>query len=145
MYDKIYDEMKNAMKEKQQKKVLLLRGVIASIKNATVNAGKPVTDDACMAALKKSIKELDQSIESFSKAGRADDVKALEEDKEALQAFLPKQMSEDELKPIVEDAVKETGASSKKDMGKVMKCVMAKVGSSVDGKTVSKLVMSMLA
>jgi uncharacterized protein YqeY len=145
MYNKIYDEMKNAMKEKRQKKVLLLRGVIASIKNATVNAGKPVTDDACMAALKKSIKELDQSIESFSKAGRADDVKVLEEDKEVLQAFLPKQMSEDELRSIVEFSVKETGATSKKDMGKVMKLVMAKAGSSVDGKTVSKLVMSMLA
>lgn len=143
-YDDMHNAMKDAMKAKDQQKVLLLRGIISAIKNATINAGKEMTDEAVDVALKKSIKELDQSIESFSKAGRDDDVAKLNQDKAYLQSMLPKQLSEDEAKALVEDVVKELNATSKKDMGKVMKAVMAKANGQTDGKTISSIVANIL-
>ena len=144
LYDKIYNDMKEAMKTKSQQKVLLLRGLISAVKNATVNAGKDITDDAVLSAVKKNLKEIEQSIDSFRKAGRDSEVEKLNNDKCYLMELLPKQMSEDEVKPIVEAAVKDLGASTKKDMGRVMKEVMARIKGAADGKTVSKLVPSFL-
>ena len=143
-YDKIYNDMKEAMKAKDQQKVLLLRGLISAVKNATVNAGKEITDDAVLSAVKKNLKEIEQSIDSFYKAGRDFEVGKLNQDRMYLQGLLPKQMSEDEVKPIVEAVVKDLGASTMKDMGRVMKEVMARVKGTADGKLVSKLVASVL-
>lgn len=143
-YDQLYTEMKEAMKAKDQQKVLLLRGLISNIKNATVNAGKEITDDAVLSAVKKNLKEIEQSIDSFYKAGRDFEVGKLNNDKRYLQGLLPKQASEEEVKAVVASVVAELGVSSKKDMGKVMKAVMAKLGGAADGKMVSKLVMQIL-
>lgn len=144
LYDKIYNDMKEAMKAKDQQKVLLIRGLMSAVKNATVNAGKEITDDAVLSTVKKNLKEIEQSIDSFYKAGRDFEVGKLNRDKMYLQGLLPKQMSEDEVKPIVEAVVKDLGASTKKDMGRVMKEVMARVKGAADGKLVSKLVASVL-
>lgn len=144
-YDEIYNDMKEAMKVKDQQKVLLLRGLISSVKNATINNGKEITDEAVLSAIKKNLKEIEQSIDSFYKAGRDYEVGKLNKDKMYLQGFLPKQMSADELKTIVEETIKELGATSKKDMGRVMKEVMAKTNGAADGKTVSGLVSKVLS
>ena len=144
LYDKIYNDMKDAMKAKDQQKVLLLRGLIASVKNATVNAGKELTDEAVLSAIKKNLKEIEQSIDSFYKAGRDYEVGKLNRDKQYLSSLLPKQLSEDELKTIIEAVVKDLGASTKKEMGRVMKEVMARTKGNADGKVVSKLVSSVL-
>lgn len=143
-YDQLYNEMKAAMKAKDQQKVLLLRGLISSVKNATVNAGKELTDDSVLAAVKKNLKEVEQSIDSFKQAGREADVARLGGDRDYLQSLLPKQASEDEVKAAVVSTVAELGTTSKKDMGRVMKAVMAKLGGAADGKTVSKIVGSVL-
>lgn len=143
-YDELYNEMKAAMKSKDQQRVLLLRSLISNVKNATVNAGKDITDDAVMLCLKKALKETEQSIASFTQAGRNDDVAKLEADRAYLQSFLPKPMTAAELEDVVKHAISETGASSKKDMGKVIKVVMAKTAGAADGKTMSALVSSML-
>ena len=139
-YDELFNEMKTAMKAKNQQRVLLLRGLIASIKNATVNAGKEITDNAVMSCIKKCLKETEQSIESFKQASRDDEVSKLEADKAYLQAFLPKQLDAIELEALVKSVIIETGAASKKDMGKVMKALMAKTDGAVDGKTASAIV-----
>ena len=146
LYDKIYNDMKEAMKAKDQQKVLLLRGLISAVKNATVNAGKEITDDAVLSAVKKNLKEIEQSIDSFYKAGRDFEVGKLNRDKMYLQGLLPKQMSEDELKAVIGEVLLELGPGihSKKEMGKVMKGVMAKTKGAADGKLVSKLVASVL-
>lgn len=146
LYDKIYNDMKEAMKAKSQQKVLLLRGLIASVKNATINAGKEITDDAVLSSVKKNLKEIEQSIDSFYKAGRDFEVGKLNQDKMYLQGLLPKQMSEDELKAVIGEVLIELGPGlhTKKEMGKVMKGVMAKTKGAADGKLVSKLVASVL-
>ena len=145
LYDKIYNDMKEAMKAKDQQKVLLLRGLISAVKNATVNAGKEITDDAVLSSVKKNLKEIEQSIDSFRKAERDSEVEKLNSGKLYLMELLPKQMSEDEVKQIVEAVVKDLGASTKKDMGRVMKEVMARIKGAADGKIVSKLVSSVLS
>lgn len=147
LYDKIYNDMKEAMKAKSQQKVLLLRGLIASVKNATINAGKEITDDAVLSSVKKNVKEIEQSIDSFYKAGRDFEVGKLNQDKMHLQGLLPKQMSEEELKAVIGEVLIELGPGlhTKKEMGKVMKGVMAKTKGAADGKLVSKLVASVLA
>ena len=146
LYDKIYNDMKEAMKAKDQQKVLLLRGLISAVKNATVNAGKEITDDAVLSAVKKNLKEIEQSIDSFYKAGRDFEIGKLNRDKMYLQGILPKQMSEDELKAVIGEVLIELGPGlhTKKEMGKVMKGVMAKTKGAADGKLVSKLVASVL-
>lgn len=146
LYDKIYNDMKEAMKAKSQQKVLLLRGLIASVKNATINAGKEITDDAVLSSVKKNLKEIEQSIDSFYKAGRDFEVGKLNQDKMYLQGLLPKQMSEEELKAVIGEVLVELGPGlhTKKEMGKVMKEVMAKTKGAADGKLVSKLVASVL-
>ncbi len=146
LYDKIYNDMKEAMKAKSQQKVLLLRGLIASVKNATINAGKEITDDAVLSSVKKNLKEIEQSIDSFYKAGRDFEVGKLNQDKMYLQGLLPKQMSEEELKAVIGEVLVELGPGlhTKKEMGKVMKGVMAKTKGAADGKLVSKLVASVL-
>lgn len=146
LYDKIYNDMKVAMKTKDQQKVLLLRGLIASVKNATINAGKEITDDAVMTAIRKNLKELEQSADSFNKAGRGLEVAKINIDREYLLEFLPKQLSEDELKSIIESVLNDLGlgSNSKKNMGKVMKEVMTRTKGAADGKLVSKLVSNVL-
>lgn len=146
LYDKIYNDMKEAMKAKSQQKVLLLRGLIASVKNTTINAGKEITDDAVLSSVKKNLKEIEQSIDSFYKAGRDFEVGKLNQDKMYLQGLLPKQMSEEELKAVIGEVLIELGPGlhTKKEMGKVMKGVMAKTKGAADGKLVSKLVASVL-
>lgn len=146
MYDKVYGEMKEAMKAKNQQKVLLLRGVISAVKNATVNAGKEITDEAVLSAIKKTLKELDQSVESFSKAGRDAEVAKINLDRQCLSEFLPKQLGEDELKVLIAEVLVDLGPGlhSKKEMGKIMKEVMARAKGAADGKLVSKLVASVL-
>lgn len=146
LYDKIYNDMKEAMKAKNQQRVLLLRGLMSAVKNATVNAGKEITDEAVLASVKKTLKEVEQSIESFHKAGRDTEVGKLNRDREYLQSILPKQLSEEELKSVIGEVLFDLGPGihSKKEMGKIMKEVMAKVGGAADGKIVSKLVSSVL-
>lgn len=145
-YDKIYNDMKEAMKAKDQQKVLLLRGLISTVKNVTVNAGKEITDDAVLSAVKKNLKEIEQSIDSFYKAGRDYEVGKLNRDKMYLQGLLPKQMSEDELKVIIGEVLFDFGPGfhSKKEMGRIIKEVMTRTKGAADGKIVSKLVASVL-
>lgn len=146
LYDKIYNDMKEAMKAKNQQRVLLLRGLMSMVKNATVNAGKEITDEAVLAAVKKNLKEIEQSIDSFYKAGRDQEVGKLNTDKRYLSELLPKQMTEEELKSVIGEVLLDLGPGihSKKEMGKIMKEVMAKVGGAANGKIVSKLVSSVL-
>lgn len=144
IYDTIYNDMKTAMKEKNQQRVLLIRGLMSLVKNNTINLGKELTDDATIASIKKTLKEIDQSIMSFREAGRTDVIEKFNQDKEYLQRFLPKQLSEEEIEVIVKASIAECNATSKKDMGKVMKTVMSKTNGAADGKIVSKIVANCL-
>ena len=140
MYDALMNDMKNAMKARDMASVNALRGVIAKAKDLTVNAGKEMTDDAIPQVIAKGVKQREESIAQFESAGRAELAEGEKKEMALLKKYLPEQLSEDAVAAIVKEAVAATGATSKKDMGKVMKEVMARVKGQADGKLVSRLV-----
>ena len=140
MYDKLMDDLKGAMKAHDMNAVNAIRGVIAKAKDLTVNAGKEMTDEAILQVLAKGVKQREESIAQFEAAGRAELAEGEKKEMALLKKYLPEQLSEEAVAAIVKEAVAATGATSKKDMGKVMKEVMARVKGQADGKLVSRLV-----
>ena len=138
IYDKLMTDMKTAMKEHDMVAVNAIRGVIAKAKDLTVNAGKEMTDEAVLSVLSKGAKQREESIAQFTAAGRAELAETEKKELELLKKYLPAQLGEDEVAAVVKAA--ETGASSKKDMGRVMKETMARLKGQADGKLVSRLV-----
>ena len=140
LYDKLMADMKDAMKAHNMQTVNAVRGVIAKVKDLTVNAGKEITDDVVLAVVAKGVKQREESIAQFESAGRAELAAGEKNELEFLKGYLPAQLSEAEVAEVVKATVAELGATSKKDMGRVMKEVMARVKGQADGKLVSKLV-----
>ena len=140
MFDKLMDDLKAAMKAHDMVAVNAIRGVIAKVKDLTVNAGKDMTDDAVMSVVAKAVKQREESVAQFTQAGREDLAEKEKTEMEMLRKYLPVQLDEAAVAAIVKDVVAATGATGKKDMGRVMKEVMARVKGQADGKLVSKLV-----
>ena len=140
LYDKLMEDMKASMKAHDMKAVNAIRGVIAKAKDITVNAGKEMTDDAVLSVVSKGVKQREESIAQFTAAGRSELAEAEKAELEFLRKYLPAQLSEEEVSAVVKAVIAELGATSKKDMGRVMKEVMARVKGQADGKLVSRLV-----
>lgn len=140
MYDRLMADMKSAMKDHDMVTVNAIRGVIAKAKDLTVNAGKEMTDDALVSVIAKGAKQREESIAQFTAAGRAELAAAEQSELALLKKYLPAQLGEEEVAAVVKAVIAETGAASKKDMGRVMKETMARLKGQADGKLVSKLV-----
>ena len=147
--DDINNALKAAMKAQDARRVSTLRMVNSTIKNADIEArgaGKgPLGDDALNAVMAKMIKQRQESVELYDKGGRADLAGAEREEIAIISAFMPQQMSEDEIKAAVADAVKETGAASVKDMGKVMAALKTRYTGKMDFAKAGGLVKAQLA
>ncbi len=140
LYDKLMEDLKTAMKAHDKAALNAIRGTIAKVKDLTVNAGKEIVDDVVVQVIAKGVKQRDESIAQFTTAGRADLAEGEKAEREVLAKYLPAQLSEEEVAAVVKAVVADLGATSKKDMGRVMKDVMARVKGQADGKLVSKLV-----
>lgn len=135
------DELKEAMKSKDQVKLSTLRLLNSQIKNKEIDSRpNPITEDDILSVIKKSVKQRLDSIEQYKNANRQDlaDIEIAE--LKILESYLPQMMSADQVRVLVQEAIKETGATEAKDMGKVMKAVMAKTQGQADNKVVSELV-----
>ena len=147
--DDINTALKEAMKARNERAVSTLRLVNAAIKNADIEArgaGKgPLGDAELLALLQKMIKQRQESVELYDKGGRPELAAAEREEIAIISAYLPKQMSEDETKAAIADAIKETGASGMKDMGKVIGALKAKHAGKMDFSKASALVKAMLS
>jgi hypothetical protein len=144
--EKILNDYKEAMKARDSIRASTLSFLRAALANATIEKrNKPLDDNEVIVVIKRQIKQHQDSIEQFKKGNRQDLVDKETAELKILESYLPKQLSADEIKKIIEEIVTATGASSPKDMGKVMKEVMAKVGGSADGKLVSDLVKERLS
>ena len=147
--DDINNALKEAMKAKNERAVSTLRMVNSTLKNADIEArgtGKPALGDAeVLGLLQKMIKQRQESVELYQKGGRDDLVKQEQEEIAIISAYLPKQMSEDEMKAAIEAAVAETGATGMKDMGKVIAVLRAKYAGQMDFGKASGLVKARLA
>ena len=140
LYDKLMEDMKSAMKARDTRAVNAIRGVVAKVKDLTVNAGKEMRDEDVLSAVAKAAKQREESIAQFSAAGRGDLAEGEQAELELLRRYLPAQLPEGEVAAVVRAVVAELGATSKKDMGRAIKEVMARVKGQAEGKLVSRLV-----
>ncbi len=144
--DKIYQDFIAARKAKQKVKADFLGLVRAELHNKAIDLKKDQLDDSeVFAVLKKQQKRLLDAKESIEKSQRADLLANLKQELALLKGYLPQPLSDTELIEIVDAVISETGASALKDMGTVMKEVLAKVGTRADSKKVSQLVKERLA
>ena len=147
--DDINNALKEAMKSREERRVSTLRMMNAAIKDRDIEArgaGKgPLSDEDLLALFQKLIKQRQDSVEMYRKGGRADLVAQEEEEIAIISSYLPKQMSEDEMKAAIEAAVAETGAAGMKDMGKVIGILRGKYAGQMDFGKASGLVKAKLA
>lgn len=145
--DKLMEDMKQAMKDKEAGKLRLsvIRMVRANIKNVEIDQKKELTDEEVLDVLTKEVKMRRDSIEEFRKGNRPDLVEGLENEIVILMQYLPEQLSETEVRNLVKEAVAQTQATSAKEMGKVMAVLMPKVKGRADGKMVNTIVREMLS
>lgn len=145
LFNKIQIKIKTAMVEKDNITRDCLRTIVSEVKNQTINANPPkeVTDDVCMKVLQKSAKTHMDSIEQFSKGGRMDLVEKEQTELAVIEAFLPKMLSEDETRKIIEDVLSNAQIEPlKRNMGLVMKSLPNVEG--LDRKLVAKLLQGIL-
>ncbi|MDD3297208.1 MAG: GatB/YqeY domain-containing protein [Candidatus Omnitrophica bacterium] len=139
--DKIYQDYVAALKARDKDRSVFLSFLRADFKNLAIDLKTQKLSDAqAQEVLKKQQKRLRDSKENIVKSGRKDLIQNLENELSILSGYLPRPLSEEELSRIIDKIVKDTGASSMKDMGKVMKEALEQVGAKADSKTVSELV-----
>jgi uncharacterized protein YqeY len=146
--DDINNAVKEAMKAKDERKLSTLRMVNSTIKNADIAArgeGKPPLSDAdLLGVFQKMIKQRQESVELYDKGGRAELAAQEREEIAIISAYLPKQMSDDEVKAAISAAIAETGAAGMKDMGKVIGVLRAKFAGQMDFGKASGMVKAAL-
>jgi len=141
---RLYEDLKKAMKTKDEIRTRTLRLIISSIKTLEVEKMTEATDDDVFRVLSKECRKRVEAIEAYKKGGREDLANEEQKELEIIKSYMPKQLSEEELKEIVKDVVEETGSSSIKDLGRVMKVLMPRVKGRADGKTVNNIVRQIL-
>ncbi len=137
-------DMKEAMKNKEKDRLAVIRMVRGAIRQQEIDGQKELGEDDVIAVISKEVKMRRDSIEEFKKGGREDLVEKTQAEIDVLMPYLPAQLSEDEVRELVKAAVEQTGASTPKDMGKVMGVLMPKVKGRADGKMVNTIVKSFL-
>ena len=144
--DLLTEDMKQAMKDKESGKLRLsvIRMARANIKNIEIDEKRELNDDEVLAVLMKEVKMRQDSLEEFTKAGREELVEQAKQEIAILRKYLPEQLSDEELKALVEEAVAETGAAGPEDIGKVMAALMPKTRGRADGKRINTMVRELL-
>ena len=144
LIEKLKSDLEAAMKAGDKDRVSCLRMAISAIKYRSVALNnKDLDDEEVTKVLRSQIKQVNESLEQFTKGGRKDLSDKEQKNLEILKSYLPKEMDEEVLKAIVKEVMAEAG-TTKKDFGKVMKLVMARVAGQADGKLVSSIVNSLL-
>lgn len=144
LLDRLNDDLKAAMKARDKERVDLIRLVLSDAKNARIKKGEALSEADVVAVLKRGVKMRSESIEQFRRGGRQDLVDHEEREIDILRGYLPEPLTGTQLVEVVEAAIRQTGATTIKDMGSVMKAVLAQHGARVDGKEVQSLVRARL-
>ena len=143
---KVMERLKEAMKSKDEAALRALRAIKAAILTAKTEKGAGEMDEAKESQLvMKLAKQRKESIDIFEKQGRADLAQTEREELEVLNTFLPKQMSEEELTPLIQKIISDLGVTDAKEMGKVMGAANKEFAGKADGGTISKIVKQLLA
>jgi hypothetical protein len=143
--ERIENEFKAALKQRDKIKVSTLRMLKADIINTKLDQNKKaLKDEEIVKIIQRQVKQHKDSIEQFEKGKRPDLVEKEKKELDILLSYMPEQLSLEELKKIIADTIKELEATGKGEMGKVMKSVMERVKGRADGKKVSQIVLNML-
>ncbi|ACA82506.1 GatB/YqeY domain-containing protein [Leuconostoc citreum] len=138
-------DMKQAMKNKDKEALSVIRMVKSTVMNEEINLGHTLTTDEELTVLSREVKQRHDSLSEFEKGNREDLAAGIRSELDVLAKYLPKQLSDDEVKAIIQEAITQTGATTPKDMGKVMGIVTPQVKGKADGKLVANLVKAALA
>jgi uncharacterized protein YqeY len=145
LQDEISAALKDAMRAKDEAKLASLRLVLTAIKNREKEVRRSLEDQEVISLISTQIKQRKESIDHYRKGGREDLVKAEESELQILEAYMPEQLSEEEMSQALDEVISEVGAVSIKDMGKVMKAAMAKLAGRADGRAINEMVKEKLS
>jgi len=138
------DALTEALKSGEAQRKTTVRMALASIKNAEVEAREDLAEDLVLNLVQKEVKARQETIEAAKQANRPDLIEKAEQEIKILSEFLPQQLSAEELKALVQEAIQESGASSMSEIGKVMGALMPKIRGRADGKQANQFVQELL-
>ena len=138
LLERLNNDMKQAMKNKEKDKLSVIRMLKAAMQNEALKLRHELTDDEELTVLSRELKQRKDSLQEFENAGRSDLVDKVRTELEYVEAYMPEQLSEEEISEIVSQTIEEVNASSKADMGRVMGALMPKVKGKADGSLVNK-------
>ncbi|GLY10007.1 GatB/YqeY domain-containing protein [Pseudobacillus badius] len=146
LLERLNDDIKQAMKNKDKEKLTVIRMLKASLQNEAIKAGSQgLTEDEELAVLSREVKQRKDSLHEFEKAGRVDLVSKIQTELTYVNSYMPEQLSDEEIEAIVQETIAQVNASSKADIGKVMGALMPKIKGRADGGLVNKLVQQKLS
>jgi len=143
--EKLLEEMKQAMKTNDKIRLSTIRMIRSSSKNKEIELRRKLEDEDIFKVIQGMVRKGEESIEQFQAGGRNDLVEKEKMEIEILKSFLPQPISQEEIIKIIDETIQETQASSLKDLGKVMKAVMPRLGGKADGKVINQLVKERLS
>ena len=143
--ERLVEEMKQAMKSNDKLKLSTIRMIRSASKNKEIELRKKLEDEDVVKVIQVMVRKGEESVEQFQTGGRMDLVEKEKKEIEILKSFLPQPLSQEEILKIIDQSIQETQASSLKDIGKVMKSVMPKIGGKADGKLINQLVKERLS
>lgn len=145
LVDEIQKDMYKAMKEKEKERINALRNIIGKLKYRYIDKGDKLTEQEEIKVIQSLAKQRRESIEMYKQGGRNDLVETETKELSIIEEYLPQAMSEEEVRRLVRKTVKETGAESMSDLGKVMPLVMKKGAGKVDGKIAQEILKELLS
>ncbi|MBC8255716.1 MAG: GatB/YqeY domain-containing protein [Candidatus Marinimicrobia bacterium] len=140
MLEQLQKELVIAMKAGEKAKILGLRNIIGKLKASQIDKGEMLTDEESLKILKSVAKQLKESIDQYQKGGREELAEKEAFELTLLEKYLPEQLSEEKIRDAVKNIIKNTGAESMQDMGKVMGAVIKELAGNADGKLVQNIV-----
>jgi uncharacterized protein YqeY len=143
--ERLLEEMKLAMKSNDKLRLSTIRMVRSALKNKEIELRKKLEDEDIVRVIQAMTRKGEESVEQFQTGGRMDLVEKEKKEIEILKSFLPQPLSQEEILKIIDQSIQETQASSQKDIGKVMKSVIPKIGGKADGKWINQLVKERLS
>jgi uncharacterized protein YqeY len=143
--DRLVEEMKQAMKSGDKLRLSTIRMIRTAVKNKEIEQRKPLDDEGILRVIQGMVRKSEESVEQFKAGGRMDLVEKETKEIETMKSYLPQPPSREEVLKIIDQTIEETQATSLKEMGKVMKSLMPKLGGKVDGALVNQWVKERLS
>lgn len=144
LLSRLNDDMKTAMKAKDKESLQVIRMIKSSIQNEQIKESHDLTEDEELTVLSREMKQRRDSLHEFEEAGRDDLAEKVKSEIVIVEKYMPEQLSEDDIRQLVQEAITQTGASSVKEFGKVMGAIMPKVKGKADGNQVNAIVKELL-